>query len=86
MQVRSCHVPMLVERRWSASRLCFVCFVFYVQDKEMMVGDAGNCRGNVKNGHGLYLHDGFLVDMTKTWMRNRPTPNMKKGLLCRNFR
>ena len=43
----------------------------------MIVGDAGNCSGNVKNGVGMYLHDSLLVYMMKTYMRTRPTPIMK---------
>ena len=33
---------------------------------EMMVGEIGNCCGNVMCGPGLYLCDGLLVDMMKT--------------------
>ena len=32
----------------------------------MMVGDAGDCSGNVMYGYELHLHDGLLVDMMKT--------------------
>ena len=45
----------------------------------MTVGDAANCTGNVMNGPGFYLHDGLLIDMMNTWMRTRPTLDMKKG-------
>ena len=39
-----------------------------------------------KEGPGLYLHNGLLVDVMKTQMRTRPAPIMKNGWLCRNFR
>ena len=52
----------------------------------MKVGDTGYCHGNVKNGFGLYLCDGLLIDMMKTWMRTMPTPSVKKSWLYRNFR
>ena len=34
-----------------------------------MVGDTGYCSVNVKNGHGLYLPDGLLVEMMNLWMK-----------------
>ena len=42
----------------------------------MTVGYTSYCSGNVKNGPGLYLHDGLIMNVMKTWMRNRPTPSM----------
>ena len=32
----------------------------------MPIGDVGDCSGNVMYGPGIYLHDGFLMDMMKT--------------------
>ena len=52
---------------------------------EMTIGDSCDCSGNVMNGHGIYVLDGFLMNMMKTWMRTRPTPSMKHGWLYRNF-
>ena len=51
----------------------------------MTIGDVGYCSGNVKNGSGIHLCDGFLIDMMNTWMRPRPTSNMKKGWICRKI-
>ena len=52
---------------------------------EKKVGDAGYYSGNVKNGPGIYLPDGLLMDMMETWMRTRFSLSIKKGWLCRNF-
>ena len=51
----------------------------------MMGRDVCNFIEYVINGFGMYLRDGLLMDMMKTWMSSRPTPNMKKGWLYRKF-
>ena len=50
-----------------------------------MVGDAGYCHGNEKNGPWMYLCDSFLIDMMKNWMRNRPTLSRKRVVSIETF-
>ena len=66
--------------------LCVLCRIMrWYRYNEMTVGDIGDCSGNVMNGPGMYLRDGLLMDMMKTWMRTRPTPRMKHDWICRNI-
>ena len=61
------------------------CTYMMIWYNEKMVGDTSYCSKNVKNGHVLYLRNGFIIDMINTYMRSRPTSNMKKGWICRNL-
>ena len=61
------------------------CTYMMIWYDEKMIGNTRYCSGNVKNGPSLFLWNGFLMDMMNTWMRSRPTSNMKKGWLCRNI-
>ena len=62
-----------------------VCTITMIWYNKKMVANTGYGSGNVNNGHGKYLCDGFLMDMIKTWMRTSPAASMKHGWICRNL-